>query len=282
MRKIKVSLVSKVISGLCIRANINLRKDVLAVLKKAFILEKNKKAKNILGDLIKNASLAKRQKIAICQDTGMAVVFVDMGQNVSIVGGSLEKAINEGIKDGYKKGYLRKSVVSDPFLRKNTNTNTPGIIHYNIVPGNKIKITVLPKGFGCENVSKTKMLRPTDGIKETISFILDTVKEAGPDACPPFVVGVGIGGTLDYACLLAKKALLKSVDRRPSTVDRKINKLENELLKKINQLGIGPMGLGGRTTCLGANIQTYPTHIAGLPVAVNISCHALRSASIII
>jgi fumarate hydratase subunit alpha len=221
-----------------------------------------------------NAGIAKRQKLAICQDTGLPVVFLEIGQDIKI-DGDLKSAINKGIELGYKKGYLRNSIINDPLSRGKPGY-APAVIHTDMVRGNKLKITVLPKGFGCENKTQLKMFNPTAGIDEMKKFVVEAVKFAGPDACPPYVVGVGIGGTADYACFLAKKALLRGLSTERYTL---YAKLESDLLKKINKLNIGPMGLGGRTTCLGVNIQTYPTHIAGLPVAVNISCHALRSAN---
>jgi fumarate hydratase subunit alpha len=217
-----------------------------------------------------NAYIARKEKIAICQDTGLPTVFLEIGQDVNIKE-DLENAINKGIEQGYKKGYLRNSVITNPLLRGKPGYS-PAVIHTEITMGNKLKITVLPKGFGCENKAQLKMFNPTAKVNDIEEFIVEVVKTAGPDACPPYIVGVGIGGTADYAMFMAKKALLKPLNR-------KFTKLENSLLKKINQLDIGPMGLGGKVTCLGVNIETYPTHIAGLPVAVNISCHALRSAS---
>jgi len=291
VRNMKVSQISKTIAELCIEANLKLRKDVLTALKRSLKQETSPRAKNILKALIKNASLASREKIPLCQDTGLAVVFVDLGQDVHIIGGNLTKAINQAVALGYKKGYLRSSVIEDPLMRKNSK-NSPAVIHFNLVKGNKIRITVLPKGFGCENVGQVKMFHPTENIEKVKEFVINTVKMAGPNACPPFIVGVGIGGTQDYACLLAKKALLRKIitphfrvgnlyyTRLPAgKAGKSVVKLEKELLGDINRLGIGPMGLGGKTTALGVNILTYPTHIAGLPVAVNISCHSLRSAT---
>ena len=270
MRTIKASFISKIVSDLSQEANFVLRKDVLLALKLALKKETNERAKSLLESIIENANIAKDEKLAICQDTGLPIVFAELGQDVRIEG-DLKTAIIKGVEAGYRKGYLRNSIVQDPLARGKSGY-APCVIHIDIVRGNKLKLTVLPKGFGCENKSKLKMLEPTVDIKEIKQFILNCVKDAGPDACPPYMVGVGIGGTADYAMLLAKKALLKEISR-PKT------KLERELLKEINKLNIGPMGLGGKTTCLGVNIETYPTHIAGLPVAVNISCHALRSAT---
>lgn len=270
MRVIRADKITETVSGLCIRANLLLRKDILSKLKFAYRNEKNRKAKNILAAIIKNASIAKKEKLAICQDTGMPCVFLEVGRDVSIAG-DLKSAVNKGIEQGYKRGYFRDSIVKDPLLRGAPGYQ-PAILHTDIVKGGRIKITVLPKGFGCENKTQLKMFPPTANPREIKNFIIETVKAAGPDACPPYVVGVGIGGTADYACLLAKKALLKKVTGQ-------VRKLERELLNDINKLNIGPMGLGGKATALAVNIETYPTHIAGLPVCVNISCHALRSAS---
>ena len=279
VREVNVNRIKGVVAQLAIEANLFLRKDVLRALKNAYLKEKKVRAKKILEILVENAKIAAEEKLPICQDTGMATVFLEIGQGIKLVGGDLEKAINNGIKQGYKKGYLRKSVVADPLLRVNTKDNTPAVIHTKIVPGNKIKITVSPKGFGSENKSATKMFKPTDNMNKIEEFIIETVKNAGADACPPFIIGVGIGGTLDKACILAKEALLRPIDKR--NLKPHIAKLENGLLKKINSLKIGPMGLGGNATCLAVSIETYPTHIAGLPVCVNISCHATRSASVI-
>jgi len=267
MRVIEAKKIRDTVSRLCIKANLVLRSDVLAALKSAYRSEKNRSAKNILEAIIKNAALAKSKELAICQDTGMPVVFLEIGQDVRIKGG-LREAVLRGVEDGYRKGSLRKSIIRDPLLRGNSSSKG-AVIHTEIVRGCRVGITVLPKGFGCENKSQLKMFLPTAGIGEIKKFIVDAVRLAGPDACPPYVVGVGIGGTADYACLLAKKALLK----------KGAIPIERDLLRAVNSLNIGPMGLGGRTTCLGVKVETYPTHIAGLPVAVNISCHALRSAS---
>lgn len=280
MREVNVNKIKDIISQLAIEANLFLRKDILRALKNAYLREKKVKPKKILKALVENAKIAAGEKIPICQDTGMAAVFLEIGQGVKLVGGDLEKAINDGIRQGYKKGLLRKAVVADPLLRVNTKDNAPAVIHTKIVPGDKIKITVLPKGFGSENKSAIKMFKPTDSVDKIGEFIVETVKNAGPDACPPFAVGVGIGGTLDKACILAKEALLRPIDKRNSKAH--IAKLERELLKKINNLNIGPMGLGGIVTCLGLNIEVFATHIAGLPVCVSISCHATRSATKII
>ncbi|MBU0709412.1 MAG: fumarate hydratase [Candidatus Omnitrophica bacterium] len=277
MRIISANQIKDAVSDLCIRANIDLRKDVLQALKRAYLKEKNRRAKRILNAVIKNASIAKREKLAICQDSGLPVVFGELGQDVRIKG-DLKSAIRKGVESGYKKGHLRNSIVDNPLLRGRSSYRG-AVIHLDLVKGNNLKLTVLPKGFGCENKSQVKMFNPTAKIEEIKNFIIDVVKTAGADACPPFVVGVGIGGTADYASFLAKKALLRSVRVSKYQSIKVVAKLEQELLREINQLNIGPMGLGGRATALAVNVETYLTHIAGLPVAVNISCHALRSAS---
>jgi len=280
MRGINVNKVRDTVEKLCKDANIYLRKDIEKALKKAFSKERNKRSRSILGILLENAYIAKKEKRAICQDTGVVTVYLTVGQNVKFTGGDLEHAINKGVKRAYKKSFFRKSVIKSPIVRTNTTTNTPCIITVNIVKGNKVKITVVPKGFGSENKSKLVMLNPTAEEKEIIDFILDTVKNAGADGCPPYVLGIGIGGTFDKAAFLAKKALTFPVDKK--NPKRYLGKLEKKILKKVNTLNIGPMGLGGKVTCLGVNILEYPTHIAGLPLAVNVSCHATRSASSII
>lgn len=277
VRKINVREIKDTVAKLAVEANLSLRKDVLNALKSAWKKESSHPAKRVLKVLIENASIAHKEKIPICQDTGMAMVFIEIGQNVLICGGNLEKAVTEGIAEGYKKGFLRKSVVLDPLTRINTGDNTPAVIHSRIVSGNKVKITVAPKGFGSENKSMTRMFRPSDSVDSIENFIVDAVKTAGPDACPPFVLGVGIGGSLEKACLIAKDALLRPLDKRSPKAH--IAAMERRLLDRINKLNIGPMGLGGKTTVLGLNIETYATHIAGLPVCVNISCHATRSAA---
>ncbi len=278
MRKIAAAKISEVVAKLCIEANIILRHDVLLALKNARSKESNKRARMILDAIIDNAAVARRKKLAICQDTGLPVIFIEIGQGVLITG-DLHRAVNKGVESGYKKAFLRNSIIADPILR-GASGYQPAVIHTDIVKGNRIKITVLPKGFGCENKSALKMFNPTVNIDQVQRFIVETVKAAGPDACPPYVVGVGIGGSADLACLLAKKALLRSLGS--GSARSTITKLERDLLDKINKMKIGPMGLGGKTTCLGVHVQTHPTHIAGLPVAVNISCHALRSASEVI
>lgn len=274
MREIHVSEITKVVKELCIESNYYLSKDVKDALQKAKENETWELAENILDKIILNSNIAKNEDMPICQDTGMACVFIEIGQDVHIIGGLLEDAINEGVRQGYDEGFLRKSVVKDPLDRVNTNDNTPAIIYYDIVQGDKIKITVSPKGFGSENMSRIKMLKPSDGLKGVKDFIIETVMLAGPNPCPPIVIGVGIGGTFDKAAYLAKKALIRPLDKRNSK--EFYSNLEEELLEAINKLGIGPQGFGGKTTALGVNIETYPTHIAGLPVAVNINCHVTR------
>lgn len=277
MKVISPFKIRDTVSNLCLQANFILRRDVLLALRSAYVKERNKRAKEILKAIIDNAVIARKEKLAICQDTGMPVVFLEIGQDVKI-NGDLKSAVDKGVELGYKKGFLRNSIVGDP-LKRGKPGYQPAIIHTDIVKGNKIKITVLPKGFGCENKTQLKMFNPTAKISEIKKFILETVKSAGSDACPPYVVGVGIGGTADYACLLAKKALLRKIKPKGQFPSGTVPKLERELLSQINRLNIGPMGLGGRTAALAVNIKNYPTHIAGLPVAVNISCHALRSAA---
>lgn len=274
MRIINIKEITKTVKELSIEANYYLPDDIKEAIEKA---EKNEKwpiANNILNKIIENSHIAAREKIPICQDTGMACVFVDIGQDIHIIGGNLEEAINEGVRQGYEEGFLRKSVVKDPLHRVNTNDNTPALIYYNIVPGDKVKIMVSPKGFGSENMSRIAMLKPSDGLEGVKNFVLETVRIAGPNPCPPIVIGIGIGGNFDKVAYLAKKALLRYVNEK--NVDEFYGNLEKELLKEVNKIGIGPQGFGGKTTALALNIETYPTHIAGLPVAVNINCHATR------
>ncbi len=280
MKTITTEEISAAVEKLCIEANYYLNSDISESLKSGAAIEESNTGKEVLKQLLENAIIAKEENIAICQDTGMAVIFIDIGQEVTVVNGNLTDAINEGVRNGYQKGYLRKSVVSDPLLRQNTGDNTPAVIHYNITSGDKLKITVAPKGFGSENMSALKMLKPSDGIEGVKKFIIDTVSNAGPNPCPPIVVGVGIGGTMEKAALLAKKALMRPINE--SNTLPHIKELEEEMLTKINKLGIGPAGLGGKVTALGLNIEVFPTHIAGLPVAVNINCHATRHAEIIL
>ena len=277
MRTVNTKTITENVRRLSIKANVELRSDVLSALRSAYRKEKNSVSGRILEILIKNAEIAKRERIAICQDTGLPEVFVEVGQDVKIKGGSLTRAINKGIEKGYREGFFRASIVNDPIKRGRSGYG-PAVIHYDIVAGRRIKITIAPKGFGSENKSKIIMLRPTAQIDEIAGSVVDAVRQAGPDACPPYIIGVGIGGTLDKACILAKKALLAPINKRNTNLAAA--KLERLILNKINDLRIGPMGLGGRTTALGVKIALYPTHIAGLPVSVNISCHALRSAAI--
>lgn len=274
MRVISTDIITENIKDMCIEANYMLSEDVKGRILKAAKDESNELGKKILSQLEENMVIAKNENIPICQDTGMAVVFLKIGQEVHFEGGSLEDAVNEGIRQGYTEGYLRKSVVGDPIIRKNTGDNTPGVIHYEIVPGDKVEITVAPKGFGSENMSRVCMLKPADGIEGVKAAVLETVKLAGPNACPPLVIGVGIGGTFEKCALLAKKALTRDINSHNS-IDY-VKELEIELLEEINKLDIGPAGLGGQTTALGINIETYPTHIAGLPVAINMCCHVNR------
>ena len=274
MRTIHTGEIISNIRQMCIEANHMLTPDMQKALECAVTDEKSPIGQKVLGQLQDNLQIAQEDTIPICQDTGMAVVFLEIGQDVHFEGGSLTDAINEGVRQGYVDGYLRKSVVKDPLIRENTKDNTPAVIHYDLVPGDKVKITVAPKGFGSENMSRIFMLKPADGIEGVKNAILTAVKDAGPNACPPMVVGVGIGGTFEKCALLAKKALTRPVNERSSIPY--VKELEEEMLTTINRLGIGPGGLGGSTTALAVNIDTYPTHIAGLPVAVNICCHVNR------
>ena len=274
MRNISVNEIKKNIKEMCIEANHFLTDDMKESLQNAFLKEESEVGKNVLGQLQENLEIAAKDLIPICQDTGMAVVFMEIGQEVHFTDGNLEEAINEGVRQGYIEGYLRKSVVSDPLIRENTKDNTPAVIHYSLVSGDQVKITVAPKGFGSENMSRVFMLKPADGIDGVKNAILTAVKDAGPNACPPMVVGVGIGGTFEKCALMAKKALTRNINNHSSI--SYIKDLEIELLNEINKSGIGPGGLGGRNTALAVNIETYATHIAGLPVAVNICCHVNR------
>lgn len=276
MRIINSNVITDTVAKMCISANCHINSDILNALTESERNEPSPVSKTVLGNLIKNAEIADRKDVPICQDTGMAVFFVEVGQEVIVEGGTLTEAINAGVKKGYTDGYLRKSVVRDPFDRVNTDDNTPAVIHYDFVKGDKIKITFAPKGFGSENKSALKMLNPSDGIDGVIDFVIDTVRKAGANPCPPMVVGVGIGGTMDKAAELAKKALTRDITSENASPF--YAKLEKTLLEKINLLGIGPQGMGGATTALGLNIEVFPTHIAGLPVAVNINCHATRHA----
>ncbi|NFH90037.1 fumarate hydratase [Clostridium botulinum] len=280
MRDINVNCIIDAVKELCIKANYFLGEDIRQALEESKDKETWNLAEDILEKIIINSEIANKENMPMCQDTGMACVFVELGQDVHLIGGNLNEAINEGVRRGYEEGFLRKSVVNDPLTRINTKDNTPAIIYYDIVPGDQVKITVAPKGFGSENMSKIAMLKPSDGVDGVKAFILDAIRQAGPNPCPPMVIGVGIGGTFDKAAYLAKKALLRPINIKNN--DEYYRELEIELLEKINELGIGPQGFGGKTTALGLNIETYPTHIAGLPVAVNINCHATRHKEIII
>ena len=274
IRSVNTELLTENIKEMCIQANHYLAPDMEKAMREAYDKESKPLAKQILGQLLENLDIAGEDMIPICQDTGMAVVFLKIGQDVHFEGGSVEEAVNEGVRRGYEEGYLRKSVVGDPLLRVNTKDNTPAVIHYEIVPGDQVEITLAPKGFGSENMSKICMLKPADGAEGVKEAILNTVREAGPNACPPVVVGVGIGGTFEKAAILAKKALTREIGTHSPLPH--IKEMEEELLAKINEIGLGPAGLGGAPTALAVNINTYATHIAGLPVAVNMCCHVNR------
>lgn len=278
MREINVNDIASNIKEMCIEANYFLEYDIKNSLFKAEKEETSEVGKSVLNQLHQNLDIAESEMIPICQDTGMAVVFLDIGQDVHFVGGDLTDAVNRGVREGYEEGYLRKSVVEDPVERVNTKDNTPAIIHMNIVPGDKVKITVSPKGFGSENMSRIFMLKPADGLDGIKKAIIETVREAGPNACPPFIVGVGIGGDFEKSAILAKRALTRGLDEESASPYRKpyLDELEKELLEEINKIGLGPAGLGGRKTALGINIETYPTHIAGMPLAINMCCHVNR------
>lgn len=276
IRTVNTEDIVKNIKEMCIEANHYLSKDMDKALKDATVSEKSELGKKILNQLQENLKIADEEMIPICQDTGMAVIFLEVGQDVHFEGMAVEDAVNEGVRQGYTEGYLRKSVVGDPIIRENTKDNTPAVIHYSIVPGDKVIITMAPKGFGSENMSRVFMLKPADGIEGVKNAILTAVKDAGPNACPPMVVGVGIGGTFEKCALLAKQALTRPVNKHSDIPY--VKEMEEEMLTKINHLGIGPGGLGGTTTALAVNINTYPTHIAGLPVAINICCHVNRHA----
>ena len=274
IRTVDTKIITENVKEMCIEANHYLSKDMDIAMKNAVTTEKSELGRKILNQLQDNLKIADEEMIPICQDTGMAVIFLEVGQDVHFEGEAIEDAINEGVRQGYTEGYLRKSVVKDPLIRENTKDNTPAVIHYSIVPGDKVKITIAPKGFGSENMSRVFMLKPADGIEGVKDAVLTAVKDAGPNACPPMVVGVGIGGTFEKCAILAKKALTRQVGEHSDIPY--VKDMEEELLGKINRLGIGPGGLGGTTTALAVNINTYPTHIAGLPVAVNICCHVNR------
>ena len=273
MRELSAQLITDTVKRLCVEANCHLPQDMKKCISSSLELEDWPGAREILERIVENYEIADNENLPICQDTGVACVFLKIGQEVHI-DGDIREAVNEGVRQGYRDGYLRKSVVRDPLDRVNTGDNTPAFIYYDLVPGDKVEITLAPKGFGSENMSRIKMLRPSDGVQGVVDFVVQAVAEAGPNPCPPIVVGVGIGGTFDKAALMAKQALLRPVD--VSHPDPFYEALERELLEKINALGIGPQGLGGRTTALAVNIETMPTHIAGLPVAVNINCHVTR------
>lgn len=278
MREVSLKEVTRCIKEMCIESNYFLEEDVKAALDTAYETEENPVGKSVLGQLKENLDIAKKELIPICQDTGMAIVFIEIGQDVHLIDGNLEDAVNEGVRQGYDEGFLRKSVVNDPLERVNTGDNTPAIIHTEIVPGDKVDIYLSPKGFGSENMSKLFMLKPADGVDGVKKVILETIKEAGPNACPPFVVGVGLGGDFEKSAILAKKALMRKIGDTSNSKYRKkyVDRLEKELLEKANEIGLGPAGLGGKNTVLAINIETYPTHIAGLPLAVNVCCHVDR------
>ncbi|MEK6264217.1 MAG: fumarate hydratase [Clostridium sp.] len=280
MRKVDVKKIEDALRDMSIKTNFYVGEDVLCAFDESLKTETSPVGKEIINNLIENANIAKNDQVPICQDTGMAVVFMEVGQEVELINGNITEAINEGVRRGYKDGYLRKSVVEDPLLRKNTGDNTPAVIYYDIVPGDKVKVTLAPKGFGSENMSRLKMLKPSDGLNGVLEFVVEAVSLAGPNPCPPIVVGVGIGGTSDKAMYLAKKALTRNIGSHNET--EHLKEIELTLLKRINELGIGPQGLGGNTTALAVNVEAFATHIAGLPVAVNINCHVARHAVTII
>ena len=274
MRELKADYITEQVAEMCVEANIHLGEDVMKALQQGLELEESPTGRKVLEQLIENLEIARNEQISICQDTGFAVFFVEWGQEVRLTGGSLEEAINEGVRRGYEQGYLRKSIVSDPLNRVNTGDNTPAVIHTRLVPGDQVKIQFAPKGGGSENMSTVKMLKPSDGVDGFVNFVVNHVKEAGPNPCPPIVVGVGIGGTFEKVALLAKKALMRNVGE--PNPDPFYAELEQTILKKINNLGIGPQGFGGRVTALAVHIETFPSHIASMAAAVNINCHACR------
>ncbi len=280
MRQINADKIVNSVERICVDANYNLGEDLIASLKNALEREESPLGKEVIAQILENAEIGRKEHVPVCQDTGYAVVFIEIGQGVQIVGDSLQKAINEGIRRGYKNGYLRNSIVIDPLDRVNTGDNTPAVIHTDIVPGDSLKITFIAKGGGCENMSRTAILTPAQGRDGVINFVVETVNKAGANPCPPIIVGVGLGGTFEYASLLSKKAILRPVGSHNE--DDSIARLEDELLEKINKLGIGPQGFGGRITALAVHVESYPCHIASLPVAVNIECHSHRPKSIVI
>jgi fumarate hydratase subunit alpha len=276
MRVIQSETITEAVKNMCIKANCHINDDIRDALVKGVKTEKSAVSRGVLENLLKNAEIAHNKEVPICQDTGMAVFFIEIGNEVFVEGDTITDAVNKGVSLGYTEGYLRKSVVADPLDRVNTKDNTPAVIHYDFIKGDNIKITFAPKGFGSENKSALKMLNPSDGVDGIIDFVIETVRKAGANPCPPMVIGVGIGGTMDKAAVLAKKALTRDINT--ANEKPRYAELEAELLEKINKLGIGPQGMGGTTTALAVNIETYPTHIAGLPVAVNVNCHATRHA----
>ncbi|WMJ81012.1 fumarate hydratase [Clostridium sp. MB40-C1] len=279
MREVNAEQIISAVKTIAIKSNYFLGNDVMKALNERYEKEESPVGKEILSQILENDRISAEKEMPICQDTGVAVVFVELGQEVH-VNGDINEAIHEGVRQGYKEGYLRKSIVENPLYRKNTNDNTPAVIHMKVVPGDKIKLTIAPKGGGSENMSRIKMLKPLEGEEGVKSFVLQTISEAGGNPCPPIVIGIGIGGTFEKAALISKEALLRPLDDHNE--DTRIAKLEDEILESVNKLGIGPMGLGGRTTALGVKIETYPCHIASLPVAININCHAARHETIII
>jgi len=280
MRQIKTEQITEIIEKLCIDANYNLGDDLLTSLRSALEKEKSPLGREVITQLLENAEIGREEQVPVCQDTGFAIIFIELGQEVALAGGDIRESVNEGIRRGYKNGLLRKSIVKNPIERINTGDNTPAIIHTDIVPGDKLKITFDAKGGGCENMSRSAMLTPAQGRDGVIDFVVETVRIAGANPCPPIIVGVGLGGTFDHSTLLAKKAILRPVGS--NNKDKTIADLEIELLEKINRLGIGPQGLGGRTTALAVQVETFPCHIASLPVAVNIECHSHRTKSVVI
>lgn len=278
MKEILAEEIVSAVEKLCIDSNYDLGADIMVSFQKALKEERSSLGQEVLNRLIDNANIAHNERVPMCQDTGMAVLFVEIGQDLHVSGGGLTEAINEGVRRGYEKGYLRKSVVKDPFERVNTGDNTPAVIHYDIVPGDSLHLVVAPKGFGSENMGGLKMCKPSEGLEGAMQFVVDTVDRAGGNPCPPIIVGVGVGGTMEKATILAKKSLLREVGKH--NPEKRLAKIEEELLERINCLGIGPQGFGGVTTALAVNLEVYPTHIAGMPVAVNIGCHATRHKEI--